>query len=47
MTPREIDACDLWEFNAMVRGYEIAHGLKRPSGEMSEDRAKELGIVGF
>lgn len=38
-----------WEFSACVEGYAEANGGKKRSrgGDMSEDRLRDLGIVGF
>lgn len=48
-TPAQVDDMGLWEFLACKEGYEIAHGGKKPkgSGDIDEDRLRELGIEGF
>mgnify|MGYP005994845155 CR=1 FL=1 len=47
-TPREVDAMSLWEFMACCDGFRSANGgSKGPSGDLSEDELREMGIEGF
>lgn len=47
-TPEQVDRMHLWEFIACVGGYSAANGGERePSGDISEDRLRALGIEGF
>ena len=48
--PAQVDAMSLWEFHACADGYAEAHGGKkksRGSGDMSDQRLRDLGIEGF
>lgn len=47
-SPREVDAMSLWEFRCCSAAWEKANVPPddRPP-EMSDERLKELGIVGF
>lgn len=48
-TPAEVDAMGLWEFHACMAGYAKANGggKSAPSGDISEERLREMGIEGF
>lgn len=49
-TPRQLDAVTMWEFSSAWGGYKGFHAAQEedmPPPEMSDERLKELGIVGF
>lgn len=39
----------LWEFHACMDGLRVFHGGKKKdmTGDLSEERLRELGVVGF
>lgn len=43
-TPQQVDAMTLWEFEACVDGYALAHGAKKPiMSEAEYDKLVKLG----
>jgi len=37
----------MWEFHARMDGWRLINGVRKSGKSMSEERAEELGIVGF
>ena len=42
MTPREVDACSLWEFGAAVNGWNKANGGEVKADSLSEEEHDAL-----
>lgn len=42
MTPREVDACSLWEFGAAVNGWNTANGGESKPESLSDDEHDAL-----
>lgn len=50
MTPRQLDAMTLFEFHAAQAGwvqFHASYGEEDNPEAMSDERARELGIIGF
>ncbi len=46
-TPRDVDRMTVWEFNACLKGWKAANGIKPKGREISDERLREMGIAGF
>lgn len=46
--PDQVDRMSVWQFGAALKGWQIANGQRsKDMGEISDDRLREMGVVGF
>ena len=47
-SPRVVDTMSLWEFAACYDGWKAVNGIKpKRNGDITDERLREMGIVGF